>query len=174
MFSRVTAWFFVVLALPLLAACASGDVKAPEANPLPQDTKKGPGLFSGESGNLLAAFRPNTSDGTGGGLGVNGYLWRSALESVSFLPIVQADSGGGVIVTDWYTDPQKPTERFKLNVLILGRSLRPEGVRVTVFKQEKAGDVWKDTAPAPDTASALEETILTNARILRVKEKASE
>jgi hypothetical protein len=156
-----------------LAACA-GDIKPPEQNPLPQDTKAGPGLFSGESGNILDAFRPSTGDGmgTGGSLNVNGYLWRASLEAVSFLPVVQADSAGGVIVTDWYTSPETPNERVKLNVYVLGRTLRPESLRVAVFKQVRDKDTWVNAAASDSTARRLEDTILTRARTLRVKDRA--
>jgi len=162
-----------VLAL-FLAAC-TGTVVPPEKNPLPQDTKAGPGMFSGESGNILDAFRPSGGGefGTGAGLNVNGYLWRASLEAVSFLPVVQADSAGGVIVTDWYTSPEAPTERVKLNVYILGTKLRPESLRVSVFKQNKTADGWTNAKASDDTGRQLEDTILTRARILRVKEKAS-
>ncbi|MBI1363802.1 MAG: DUF3576 domain-containing protein [Proteobacteria bacterium] len=163
------------LLLPVLLAACAGDIQAPEKNPLPQDSKAGPGLFSGESGNILDAFRPGGGGefGTSAGLNVNGYLWRASLEAVSFLPVVQADSAGGVIVTDWYASPEKPDERVKLNVYILGKSLRPQSLRVTVFKQQKAKDGWTDTTASDSTARQLEDTILTRARVLRVKDKAS-
>ena len=41
-------------------------------------------------------------------IGVNSYLWRAALETLSFMPLTQADSAGGVIITDWYSNPEQP------------------------------------------------------------------
>ena len=35
-------------------------------------------------------------------IGVNSYLWRATLDTLSFMPLLQTDSNGGVIVTDWY------------------------------------------------------------------------
>ena len=40
-----------------------------------------------------------------------------------------ADPFGGVILTDWHTPNEAPSERFKLNVYILDRTLRADGVR---------------------------------------------
>ena len=164
-----------VLYLALLAVVVSAcgaKTEAPEANPLPHDTIKGPGLFSGESGeDILAAFRPKNSDEMGG-LAVNGYLWRSALETISFMPITQADSAGGVIVTDWTMSPSNKDERVKVTVLIKGRQLRGDAVQVSVFKQVRKGQEWQDTAVADTTARQLEDTILTKARALRVRDKA--
>jgi hypothetical protein len=38
-------------------------------------------------------------------IGVNAYLWRAALDTVSFAPLLQADANTGVIITDWYANP---------------------------------------------------------------------
>ena len=164
----------MLLTVSLLAAC-SGKTEQPETNPIPEGMKEGPGVFSGESGNILDAFRGGNGGnmGTGGGIGVNSYLWRASLESVSFMPIVQADSSGGVIITDWYTNPDQTSERYKLNVYILGTSLRPENLNVKVFRQVKKGGAWSDMSAGAATARELEDTILTKARVLRVKDKAS-
>src|SRR3569623_1583805 len=52
-------------------------------------------------------------------IGVNSYLWRAALETLAFMPLTQADSSGGVIVTDWYANPSTANEREKISVAIL-------------------------------------------------------
>ena len=39
-------------------------------------------------------------------IGVNAYLWRASLDTLSFMPLVQTDSNGGVIVTDWFVPPE--------------------------------------------------------------------
>lgn len=40
-------------------------------------------------------------------IGVNSYLWRASLDTLSFMPMAQTDSNGGVIVTDWYVNPAR-------------------------------------------------------------------
>jgi hypothetical protein len=153
-----------------LAGCSSLGLKteAPEANPT--DMPEGPGLFSGESGNLLESFKADRAAAeTGGSIGVNIYLWRAALESIAFMPIVQADSSGGVILTDWYSRPEAPDERVKANVLILGKSLRSDALKVTLFRQQRTGSEWKDVAVSPATVTVLEDTILTKARAIKVQ-----
>ena len=164
--------FVALILMPLLTACGSADVQAPDQNPMPHDTLKGPGMFSGESGDILAGFRSKDSDGNGGAsIGVNGYLWRATLDTISFMPIVQADSAGGVIVTDWYTNPKSTTERYRMNVFIRGRVLRADAVKVEVFKQAKKAGEWVDTEVGRATETSLEDTILTKARSLRVADR---
>lgn len=105
------------------------------------------------------------------GLGVNGYLWRASLDTISFMPIASADPFGGLITTDWHSAEATPEERLKVNIMIMDRDLRADGVKVTVFRQIREKGEWKDAAAAPTTASALEETILTRARQLKLAQK---
>jgi len=109
--------------------------------------------------------------GTGGPaqLGVNGYLWRATLDTLSFMPLASADPYGGVVITDWYVNPEKPDERFKATVYILDTRLRADGLNVTVFKQigDGAGG-WTDAPTSSQTETDIENAILTRARQLHL------
>ena len=110
-----------------------------------------------------------------GGIGVNGFLWRATLDTISFMPMVSADPFGGVIITDWYSPAGNTNERTKLNVYIRDRELHADGIKVVVFRQVKGIDgVWTDASVAPNTASSLENAILTRARQVRVAQKQFE
>ncbi|EIZ79076.1 hypothetical protein WSK_2263 [Novosphingobium sp. Rr 2-17] len=100
-------------------------------------------------------------------IGVNSYLWRASLDAVSFMPLLQSDSAGGVIITDWYINPKNPGERVKVSILILGDDLRADAIKVTTVREVAQGSGW---APAPvqaATVQKLEDVILTRARDLR-------
>ncbi len=102
-------------------------------------------------------------------IGVNGYLWRASLDTLSFMPLASADPYGGVIVTDWYVNPEKPEERFKCTVYILDSRLRADGLNVAVFKQSRdANGGWIDAPHAGQTETDIENSILTKARQLRL------
>jgi hypothetical protein len=127
-----------------------------------QDNEPGFNPFKGRGGGGKAASQP-------GSIGVNGFLWRASLDTLAFMPLASADPYGGVIVTDWYTNPEKPDERFKATVYILDTRLRADGLNVTIFKQVKdAGGGWVDTAATDQTATDVENAILTRARQLRL------
>ncbi|MBX7494776.1 DUF3576 domain-containing protein [Qipengyuania sp. 6B39] len=100
-------------------------------------------------------------------IGVNSYLWRAALEAVSFAPLLQADSNGGVIVTDWYANPSNPGERVKVTVTILDQDLRADALRVAASRQVSQGGAWVDAPVQAATVQKLEDIILTKARELR-------
>lgn len=108
-------------------------------------------------------------EGSGEGIGVNSFLWRASLDTLGFMPIASADPFGGTIITDWYQLPESPNERFKLNVFILDRALRADGVKVSVFKQGRDSmGQWVDVRVEPKMATDMENAILTRARQLRI------
>lgn len=128
--------------------------------------KKYDGLLGQDGFSIFGRSAPEDS---GGGIGVNSFLWRASLDSVSFMPLASADPFGGVIITDWYSPPETPNERFKLNIFILGRQLRADGIKAAVFRQRKdAANNWVDAAVEAKTATELENAILTRARQLRI------
>ena len=129
-------------------------------------------IFGGDGIDITKIFgggSKQTGGSDGGGIGVNGFLWRATLDTVSFMPLSSADPFGGVIITEWHTLPEAPSERFKMNIYILGRQLRADGIRVSVFRQAQAGNGnWITASVKSDTSIGLENQILTRARQLRV------
>ena len=100
-------------------------------------------------------------------IGVNAYLWRATLDTLSFMPLLQTDSNGGVIVTDWYVNPQTPGERMKVTVTILDQDLRADALRVAASRQLLQNGQWSDAPVQAATVQKLEDIILTKARDLR-------
>lgn len=111
-----------------------------------------------------------------GRIEVNGFLWRGALDALSFMPLQSADPYGGAIITDWYSPPETPNERFKVNALVQGTELRADGVKVTMFRQtrESATAPWKDAEIDKNTPIDLENVILARARELRQQRLAGQ
>jgi hypothetical protein len=131
------------------------------------------GTIHGNEGILTFGGTGDSDSGGGsavyGGIGVNAYLWRASLETIDFMPLAQADPFGGVIITDWYSPPESPGERFKINVYILATVLRADGVKVAVFRQTNGTDAgWLDAAVDAKTSTSIEDNILTRARELRI------
>ncbi|MBN9343040.1 MAG: hypothetical protein BGO76_02200 [Caedibacter sp. 38-128] len=102
------------------------------------------------------------------GVGVNSFLWRASLDTISFIPLKSADPFGGVILTEWYTPSAMSTERIKVDILIIDRQLRADGIKVSVFRQKRQGTEWVDQPVDTQTAIQLENVILTRARQLRI------
>ena len=127
-------------------------------------------IFSTDGGLAKVLGLKGSSNNTGApGVGVNAYLWRATLDTLSFLPLSSADPFGGVIITDWYAPPASPDERFKVTIYILDRQLNAAALKAAVFRQTKdATGNWIDAAVDVKTAQKLEDEILTRARELRL------
>lgn len=146
-----------VLALGLTGVAACGGARGPEV----VGADRGFSLFGLGGGRAPSAAAPAA-------IGVNGYLWRATLDTLSFMPLASADPYGGVVITDWYVTPEKPDERFKITVYILDTRLRADGLNASVFKQVARDGAWADEAPSAQTETDIENAILTRARQLRL------
>ncbi len=104
-------------------------------------------------------------------IGVNSYLWRASLDVLSSLPKVKADPFGGMIITDWQILPEDNNERLKVEVVIIGRQLRSDALRVSIFRQHLNGTTWEDVSVSKETVDQIEETILKRARDIRLQEE---
>lgn len=147
-------------------ACTQGEPVSKAPTGTPNVNIKDQSSYSGVFGdNGLFADDPYADSRS---IGVNSFLWRASLDTISFMPVNSADPFGGVIITDWYSATESPNERFKLNVYILGRALRADGVRVAVFRQILGAEGgWRDVDIGDGPATKIEDSILTRARQLR-------
>ena len=130
------------------------------------------GSLTGEGGLVIAGGDDDEATAGNNPLGVNSFLWRASLDTLAFMPLASADPFGGVIITDWYEDPNARGERFKITLLILDRTLRADGIKASLFKQTRDGETgeWQDASVADSIERQLEDSILTRARQLRIKQ----
>lgn len=170
---------FAPLALALaLVACGGNEAKYsyPDANQAGKGDLYGQeGKLFGEDGlSLFGGSEDEENQGGGGsGIAVNSFLWRASLDTISFMPLTSADPFGGVIITDWYTPPEAVGERVKLQIYILDRQLRSDGLRVSAFREQRdqSGN-WVALPVSARTVRQIEDAILSRARELRVKSNA--
>ncbi len=158
MFVRRPGRALVFIGLLAVAGCDD----SAKVRPIADNSKVGgePGLVYGNGKGTAAAPEQ---------VGVNAYLWRGALDTLAFMPLASADPFGGVIITDWYQPPSATGERFKATAFILGRQLRTDGVRVSIFRQVMQGGQWVDAPVNPTTTSEIENKVLLRARELRAQ-----
>lgn len=163
----------VVLLAPMwLTACGGSKPSNIDPAYAGAEGPTGPGQNQhalGDNGIVFGTAKTShdTDAGGGGGLGVNAYLWRGALDTLGFMPLASADPFGGVIITDWYTPPGTTDERFKATAYILGRQLRSDGIRVAIFRQVLQNGQWVDAPVSPERVGEIEDKVLARARQLR-------
>lgn len=163
--SHMRHLFFLILFLALgLSACTSEFTQPEMRTEQTSDRREQQlGKFAGEDTLTFGGPKKRQEENTV--LGINTHLWRASLDTISFMPLVSADPFGGVIITDWYSPPKTPHERLKINIFILDRQLRSDGLKISVFRQERdASGQWIDQSVDPQTARDLENAILSRAR----------
>lgn len=155
-----------VLLLALVSGCGAIKTTPIADSDLVEYRLKRGGSLLGEGGISLGGNK-GASGQEGNGIGVNAFLWRSSLDTLSFMPLASADPFGGVIITDWYQPPNGSGERFRATAYILGRQLRADGVKVAIYRQVLQGGQWMDAVVNPSTVTEIENKILAKARELR-------
>lgn len=168
---RILTTVFILACFALGSCGLQGEARYPD--PAAEEQAR-IGKITGEDGIVLFGRSRRAEVGGGGsGIAVNNFLWRASLDTVAFMPLSAADPFGGVIITDWYSAPDTPSERFKITVYILDRQLRADGIKVAVFRQVRdLGGNWVDAELNAKTAIDLENAILTRARQMRMDSAA--
>ncbi len=173
--SRVVS-VLALLGATLLTACGSGNNAniRPVADNEYNDYREAGGTrgkLAGDNGLVFGVGKGTGSSARddGAALGVNAYLWRGALDTLAFMPLASADPFGGVIITDWYQPPSGSGERFKATAYILGRQLRADGIRVSIFRQVLQNGQWTDASVSQTTTGEIENKVLARARELRAQ-----
>lgn len=162
--------FIILCTTLIMASCAEKSVGSSRPN-MTESNKQPYGSVFGDDGITIIGGKKKKNE-YGPGVEVNSYLWRASLDTIAFMPVASADPFGGVIITDWYTPEQSPNEKFKLNVYIMDRQLRSDGVKVTAFKKVyHQGKGWVDSPTSTEMSRKLEDKILTRARELRIKNR---
>ncbi|HEY1934200.1 MAG TPA: DUF3576 domain-containing protein [Acetobacteraceae bacterium] len=161
----------LMLCLPALAACGPSAPADPTALPADYETTmfQMGSLTGGDNLLNLGTDHKNKQDSSRGGLAVNAYLWRGALDTLSFMPLASADPFGGVIITDWWVPPTSSDERFKATAYVLGRELSSDAVRVVIYREVLQNGQWVNAPVSPETVGDIENKVLARARQLRVQ-----
>lgn len=167
----------ILITLCLTAVVGCSSLKSDDKQSYPQSPEQTRrdrnGSLTGEGLKLFGGGDDSEASSSAAvGIGINSYLWRATLDTLSFMPLISADPFGGVIITDWYEDSNNKNERFKINVIITSQTLRSDAVKVSVFKQVHKKSGWRDSKTSSAVASELENKILTRARELRINKES--
>jgi hypothetical protein len=171
----MTRIFLLLISILTISAC-SGKIQRTEQDYHPQTSEErlenDMKSIVTKSDEPIVIFGGKKNSGeNGGGSGMsNTYIWKSALESISFMPLASVDAHSGVILTDWYSSPETPNEKFKFNILVLGPELQISSLKVTAFRQvQSVSGQWRPASVSKDLARNMEDTILKRAISMKAK-----
>ena len=169
---RIVPPFFLILCFLGLVACSGSrevgqdEYASTASQSTSLDTTSG---LVGSGGISLGIGGKNTAreEASASAIGVNAYLWRATLDTLSFMPLASADPFGGVIITDWWGSNTSPQERFKATAYVMDRSLRSDAIKVSIYRQVLRNGQWADAQVATETGREVENKILAHALELR-------
>jgi len=129
----------------------------------------GPDASSGLLGSGGLSLRQANAVGPSGAdqrTGVNMFVWRGVLDTLSFMPLQSADPFGGVVETGWYQPPSVPGERFRVDAYIRPNGLQSDSVRMALYRQVRQAGAWVNEPASAATHRQLEDKSLARALAL--------
>ena len=121
----------ILLILPMLSSCGIWrPVSAKDYPPEPEKRIQ----KNLEEGRGLRIWKGRKKGGTFDFASSNA-LWRSSLDTISFMPLLTADYGGGIIVTDWYNSTNDENQSIKISIQFLSNEIRADALSIKVFKK---------------------------------------
>ena len=83
-------------------------------------------------------FRIFEEDKSGGtfDFATSNELWRASLDTLDFMPLISADYGGGILITDWYNENNNYEDFIKISVRFLTNEIRSDSLNVKVYTKK--------------------------------------
>ena len=127
-----------------------------------------------KSGGIFGAITQNKSQNTFE-FSTSNVLWRATLKSLDFLPLLNADYSGGVIIYDWYSQSNNPKEQIKVSVQFLNNELRSDSIKIIAHKKIcEAAERCSNSTLDQNFANSIKDSIITSARTLKIEEAKKE
>jgi len=121
----------ILLIFPMLSSCGIWrPVSAKDYPPEPEKRIK----KNIEEGRGIRLFKGRKKGGTFDFASSNA-LWRASLDTISFMPLLTADYGGGIIITDWYNNSNNENQSIKISIQFLSNEIRSDALDIKVFKK---------------------------------------
>jgi len=102
-------------------------------------------------------------------------LWRASLKSLEFMPLINADYSGGVIVYDWYSENLNSNEQIKVSVRFVNNEVRSDSIEVLIHKKVcDSNNKCITTKMDKNFTSEIKDKILVSARQMKIEESKKE
>ena len=62
-------------------------------------------------------------------------MWRATIDILNFVPLNNVDYGGGIVITDWYSELNEDNSAIKIMVQFLSNDVRADGIKITVYNK---------------------------------------
>jgi len=170
-FTKLTYLFVFLI---ILSNCTKVDPTTGEKVLIETDAKKRAEIEARKGGGIFGDIGKRSSN-TNFEFATSNVLWRATLKSLEFLPLLNADYGGGIIIYDWYSQPNNPKEQIKISIQFLNNELRSDSVKVIAHKKVcDNADKCSNSMLDQNFANSIKESIIVTARTLKIEESKKE
>ena len=161
----------------ILLGCSKTDPTTGEKVLIEVDPDKKAREFRDKGGGIFGDINKIGKSSSGGNFefASSNVLWRATLKSLDFLPLLNADYSGGIIVYDWYSQTNNPKEQIKISVQFLNNELRSDSIKITAHKKIcETTERCSNSTLDQNFANSIKESIITSARTLKIEEAKKE
>ena len=125
--------FILILSIFLLNSCGIYKRSDVKDNPVNDADKRAKNINEGRGFSLggLGKSKSGKFD-----FASSNSMWRSAIETLDFVPLSSADYGGGIIISDWYSNEENSLESYKITIVFLSNEIRADGIDVKIHKRK--------------------------------------
>ncbi len=167
--------FIILLILVTFSCSNTTDPVTGERIIIEPDPTKKAREAAARGGGLFGEIGGQKSSGQTVNFANSNVLWRATLKSLDFLPLLNADYSGGIIIYDWYSQTNNPKEQIKISVQFLNNELRSDSIKITAHKKicetvERCSNSNLDQ----NFANSIKDSIIASARTLKIEEAKKE
>ena len=169
--------FILVLFLIFLTNCTKTDSVTGEKILIEPNPDKRARDFADKGGGIFGDIN-KIGKGSGSSnfeFASSNVLWRATLKSLDFLPLLNADYSGGIIIYDWYSQTNSPKEQIKISVQFLNNDLRSDSIKITAHKKIcETTERCSNSTLDQNFANSIKDSIIASARTLKIEEAKKE
>jgi hypothetical protein len=172
---QLLKYSFILLISFFLTKCASNqDPVTGEKQRIEPNVNQRAKDYVDKGGGIMGIIG-KSSENTNFKFSTSNVLWRATLKSLDFLPLMNADYTGGIIIYDWYSQANNPKEQIKISVQFLSDELRSDSIKITAHKKIcDNADRCSNSAIDQNFSNSIKENIITAARTLKIEEAKKE
>ena len=170
--------YLIITSVLLILSCASSKVDpvtGKDATDVEIDAFKRTKEAAKQGGGIFGDINNRKTSSTTFDFATSNVLWRATLKSLDFLPLLNTDYSGGIIIYDWYSQTNNPKEQIKISVQFLNNELRSDSIKITAHKKicetiERCSNSTLDQ----NFANSIKDSIIASARTLKIEEAKKE
>ena len=133
-FTYFKSIFLVLTALIFLTSCEALKYRPVDAKEYPPEPEKRV-KKNLEEGKGFRLFGDDDKKGGNFEFASSNPLWRAALETIDFLPLMSANYSGGIIISDWYS-ANSNNESIKITIRFLSNEIRADALEIKLFSKK--------------------------------------